>query len=418
MELNVHLDLCEALLEDFLIQFQNPLLLQDAVVLEGLFMAAESLLSYLVHIESFTSAGSRRDSLGSAIDATIEMAQTLERLIYGFQRRQAIPSPRGRPKLQIAQGQLVELLQSHFSVLDIARLFGCSPKTIYRRMHEYGIMDALHSFLTDGDLDRIVERFVLAHPNCGQRMLVGHIRSLGLHISRQRVRDSLIRTDPHGVSLRQRQVLHRRQYSVAGPNSLWHIDGYHKLVRWRLVIHGGIDGFSREIMYLAAATNNEASTVLNLFLKAVDQYGLPSRVRSDKGGENTGVSHYMLNHPERGPGRGSMITGRSVHNQRIERLWRDLFNGCVASFYYHFYELEDNDLLDPCDDRDLFALHYAYIPLLNRRLQQFRTTWRHHPLRTEHNKSPEQLWIAGMCSGIVEERALQAVLEPMSEVRK
>ena len=58
-------------------------------------------------------------------------------------------------------------------------------------------MDALHSFLTDGvDLDRIVERFVLAHPNCGQRMLVGHIRSLGLHISRQRVRDSLIRTDP------------------------------------------------------------------------------------------------------------------------------------------------------------------------------------------------------------------------------
>ena len=37
MELNVHIDLCEALLEDFLIQFQNPLLLQDAVALEGLF---------------------------------------------------------------------------------------------------------------------------------------------------------------------------------------------------------------------------------------------------------------------------------------------------------------------------------------------------------------------------------------------
>ena len=81
MELNVHIDLCEALLEDFLIQFQNPLLLQDAVALEGLFMAAESLLSYLVHIESFTSADSRptsiRHSLGSAIDATIEMAQLL-----------------------------------------------------------------------------------------------------------------------------------------------------------------------------------------------------------------------------------------------------------------------------------------------------------------------------------------------------
>ena len=29
-----------------------------------------------------------------------------------------------------------------------------------------------------------------------------------------------------------------------------HIDGNHKLIRWGFVIHGGIDGFSRKIMYL------------------------------------------------------------------------------------------------------------------------------------------------------------------------
>ena len=163
-------------------------------------------------------------------------------------------------------------------------MFGCSSKTIHRRIHEFGLTGLLHSNLTEEELDNIVQPFVHSHPASGQRMLIGHLRSLGLCVPRRRVLESLLRTDPHGVALRQKQALHRRQYSVAGPNSLWHIDGYHKLIRWRIVIHGGIDGFSREIVYLNASTDNKSSTVLKAFLKAVDQYGLPSRILSDKGG--------------------------------------------------------------------------------------------------------------------------------------
>lgn len=143
---------------------------------------------------------------------------------------------------------------------------------------------------------------------------------------------------------------------------------------------------------------------------------MPSRVRSDEGGENVGISQYMLSHPDHGPGRGSMVTGRSAHNLRIEGLWRELFNACVASFYYFCNDLEGVGLLDPNDDYDLFALYYIYFPLLNCHLQQFRCAWRHHPLCTERNQIPQQLWVVGMLSGISEEHALQGVLEPMTQV--
>ncbi len=53
------------------------------------------------------------------------------------------------------------------------------------------------------------------------------------------------------------------------------------LFRWCIVIHGCIDGYSRRIMYLRASDNNSADTVLELFVDAVQQFGIPSHVRGD-----------------------------------------------------------------------------------------------------------------------------------------
>ena len=166
--------------------------------------------------------------------------------------------------------------------------------------------------------------------------------------------------------------------------------------RWRFVIHAGIDGFSRLPVYCHCSTNNQAQTVLQLFLEAVNTYGLPSRVRCDRGVENYDVGYYMLGHPLRGTGHGSIIPGKSVHNQRIERFWRDLFVGCTCVFYHLFYYLEERGLLNPLDEVHLFCLHFVYQVYINNAMKVFVDAWSSHPVRTAHGQTPEQLWIRGM----------------------
>ena len=48
--------------------------------------------------------------------------------------------------------------------------------------------------------------------------------------------------------------------------------------RWNIVVNGGIDGYSRLIPYLQAATDNHAETALGFFFDGVRRYGIPSRI--------------------------------------------------------------------------------------------------------------------------------------------
>ncbi|MED6295230.1 hypothetical protein CHARACLAT_029522 [Characodon lateralis] len=95
----------------------------------------------------------------------------------------------------------------------------------------------------------------------------------------------------------------------------------------------------RMIMYLGTAPNNLASTTLAFFQGSVEEFGFPLRVRADQG-------------------RGTTYVYDSWNKKKQFHIWED----CAQSK----------------DDLDTF-----------------RSGWDNHPLRTESNMTPIQLWVLG-----------------------
>ena len=242
--------------------------------------------------------------------------------------------------------------------------------------------------ISDIALDELISTHIEGQPRRGEITLRAHVCVQGFNASRQQVRDSMHRVDPEGVLERSRKPIKRRVYNVAGPHHLWHMDGNHKLIRWGIVIHGCIDGCTRNIIYLVARDNNRAETVLNAFVEGVARYQLPLRVRGDLGGENIRVADYMILH--RGVDTNAFITGSSTHNTRIERLWRDMRNHTIQAYIQLFRQFETEGML-LTNLLHIYTLQFIFIPLINADLLQFINMWNKHKLSSEHNRTPEQL---------------------------
>ncbi|XP_049434804.1 uncharacterized protein LOC125890278 isoform X3 [Epinephelus fuscoguttatus] len=121
---------------------------------------------------------------------------------------------------------------------------------------------------------------------------------------------------------------------------------------------------AQPIMYLGAANNNRSSTALAFFQQSVERHGFPSR---------------------------------------IERLWRDVWCAVTSVYYSVLHSLEEDGFLELSNIAHLFSCHYAFLPRLQASLDTFSSGWDNHPLRTEGNLTPNQLWEMGSIQDAMEE---------------
>eukprot|EP00794_Sanderia_malayensis_P002881 gene2881-3333_t len=305
--------------------------------------AKRDLQQVLLQFQSFAQLINR-----GLVSATSRNSPTLA--IYQLCPRKEQSGSVGRPKHTIQEETLISFRHLGYTWNEIASMLLVSRWIIKRRVEELGIKEITgYSPISDEDLDQLILNFRQVHGSyVGRPLVKGHLISHGLRVQQWRIKSALTRIDPAGSRIRWACLVKRRKYSVPGPNSLWHLDGHHSFITWGFVIHGAIDGYFRMIVFLRCATNNRKEIVLDLFRMVTAKHGVPSPVRTDKGGENVLVWQEMESFC--GLNRNSYLSGTSTRNQRIERLWRDVWMYVCHIFYYTFQGMEAEGVLDIDDD--------------------------------------------------------------------
>ena len=86
---------------------------------------------------------------------------------------------------------------------------------------EYGLLEDPSNEISDADLITLLRQIRMDLPYSGVSMVYGSLQARGFRVTREKVRSTLRSIDP--LASASRWQAERCPYSVAGPNSLWHI---------------------------------------------------------------------------------------------------------------------------------------------------------------------------------------------------
>ena len=210
-----------------------------------------------------------------------------------------------------------------------------------------------------------------------------------LRVTQEMTRQLLGVLDADGVAHRTHGRLNRRVYRCSGPNHVWHIDGMDKLKQFGLAIHGPIDGFSRNVLWMEVGhSNNDPALIAGFYMKLVKRlHGVPSILRSDRGTENSVVRILQIalrmEHEDGLSGQQSFQYGRSTANQRIESFWSQLRRMVVQFWITFFRDMRDLGQLDNSNPMHIDCLRFCFGQLVQSALDQAVHLWNNHCIRRQ-----------------------------------
>ncbi|KAJ3070520.1 hypothetical protein HDU98_006491 [Podochytrium sp. JEL0797] len=138
---------------------------------------------------------------------------------------------RGRPRKVVNTQKVLELRRLGVTWTLIASLARMHRGSIALQMKAERVVDPYNwTDISDQELLMQVREIISRFPKSGAGFVKSHLEEeYKTRVSRKRVRHAVGVADPIGVFNRLVRTVVRRKYSVAGPHSLQHIDGNHKL---------------------------------------------------------------------------------------------------------------------------------------------------------------------------------------------
>ncbi|KZS90983.1 hypothetical protein SISNIDRAFT_487993 [Sistotremastrum niveocremeum HHB9708] len=149
----------------------------------------------------------------------------------------------------------------------------------------------------------------------------------------------------------------------------------------------------------SAITNAELDDLFRNYRKErphSEQYGRPTRVRGDRGGENFLVAKEMV--AIRGENKAAYIFGTSTHNTRIERLWREVGDQFARCWKGFFLRLQNSFMLDKKNPHHLWLLNHLFLKDVQESCTKFQREWNHHAIsgRSASERSPADMRAKGV----------------------